>query len=76
MLPDFKNKMRAGFWDEYPIPLGRFQTPEEQARAIVFINSRAAAGITGTALLVDGGTFAAAATGRVEIPPMQVRETA
>lgn len=76
MLPDFKNKMRDGFWDEYPIPLGRFQTPAEQARAIVFINSRAAAGITGTALLVDGGTFAAAATGRVEIPPMQVRETA
>ena len=76
MLPDFKSKMRDGFWDEYPIPLGRFQTPEEQARAIVFINSRAAAGITGTALLVDGGTFGAAATGRVAIPPMQLKESA
>jgi NAD(P)-dependent dehydrogenase (short-subunit alcohol dehydrogenase family) len=74
MLPDFKNKMRDGFWDEYPIPLGRFQRPEEQARAMVFINSRAAAGITGTALLVDGGTAGAAATGRITIPPMQRRE--
>jgi NAD(P)-dependent dehydrogenase (short-subunit alcohol dehydrogenase family) len=73
MLPDFKSKLRDGFWDEYPIPLGRFQAPEEQARALVFINSRAATGITGTALLVDGGTFGAATTGRVEIPPMQLR---
>lgn len=74
MLPDFKSKMRDGFWDEYPIPLGRFQTPQEQARAMVFINSRAAAGITGTALLVDGGTAGAAATGRRTLPPMQRRE--
>jgi NAD(P)-dependent dehydrogenase (short-subunit alcohol dehydrogenase family) len=76
MLPDFKNKLRDGFWDEYPIPLGRFQTPQEQARALVFLNSPAAGGITGTMLLVDGGTFGAAASGRVEIPPMQLKESA
>ena len=74
MLPDFKRKLRDGYWDEYPIPLGRFQTPEEQAHALVFLGSRAAAGITGTALVVDGGTAGAAATGRVSIPPMQRRD--
>jgi NAD(P)-dependent dehydrogenase (short-subunit alcohol dehydrogenase family) len=73
MLPDFKDKLREGYWDSYPIPLGRFQSAEEQARALVFLNSPAASGITGAALLVDGGTFAAAATGRVTIPPMRLR---
>ena len=68
MLPDFKRKLRDGFWDEYPIPLGRFQTPAEQARALVFLGSDAAAAITGTALLTDGGTAGAVATGRMTLP--------
>jgi NAD(P)-dependent dehydrogenase (short-subunit alcohol dehydrogenase family) len=70
MLPDFRRKLRDGFWDEYPIPLGRFQTPEEQARALVFLNSDAAGGITGAALLTDGGTTSAAATGQVTLPAL------
>jgi NAD(P)-dependent dehydrogenase (short-subunit alcohol dehydrogenase family) len=35
--------------------LGRFETPDEIAAAIVFVSSAAASGITGTALRVDGG---------------------
>lgn len=73
MLPDFKRKLRDGFWDEYPIPLGRFLTPEDQARALVFLNSDAASGITGTALLTDGGTTSAAATGQVTLPALELR---
>jgi NAD(P)-dependent dehydrogenase (short-subunit alcohol dehydrogenase family) len=73
MLPDFKRKLREGFWDEYPIPLGHFQTPTEQARALVFLNSDAAAAITGTALLTDGGTVSAVATGRAALPPFGLR---
>ena len=73
MLPDFKRKLRDGFWDEYPIPLGRFLTPADQARALVFLNSDAASGITGTALLTDGGTVNAAATGQVTLPAIELR---
>jgi NAD(P)-dependent dehydrogenase (short-subunit alcohol dehydrogenase family) len=73
MLPEFKRKMQDGFWDRYPIPLGRFQSPSEQASALVFLNSDAAAAITGAALLTDGGTVSAAATGRVTLPAVQLR---
>jgi NAD(P)-dependent dehydrogenase (short-subunit alcohol dehydrogenase family) len=73
MLPDFKRKLREGFWDEYPIPLGRFLTPADQARALVFLNSEAASGITGISLLVDGGTASAAATGKVVMPAIEMR---
>jgi len=41
------------------IPLGRGGTPEEVARAIVFLASPLASYITGAALLVDGGQMAA-----------------
>jgi NAD(P)-dependent dehydrogenase (short-subunit alcohol dehydrogenase family) len=37
------------------IPLGRFGTPEDVARAILFLASDDAAYITGTTLVVDGG---------------------
>jgi NAD(P)-dependent dehydrogenase (short-subunit alcohol dehydrogenase family) len=76
MLPDFKRKLREGFWDEYPIPLGRFQTPAEQASALVFLNSDAAAAITGTALLTDGGTVSAASVGQVTLPSLELRASA
>lgn len=37
------------------MPLGRFGTPQEVARAMVFLSSPAASYITGTNLVIDGG---------------------
>jgi NAD(P)-dependent dehydrogenase (short-subunit alcohol dehydrogenase family) len=40
------------------VPLGRIGTPEETAQAVLFLVSDAAAYITGTSILVDGGGLA------------------
>lgn len=40
------------------VPLGRIGTPEEVAQAVLFLVSDAAAFITGTSLIVDGGGLA------------------
>jgi NAD(P)-dependent dehydrogenase (short-subunit alcohol dehydrogenase family) len=37
------------------IPIGRFGTPDEIAKAVVFLASDDASYITGTELFVDGG---------------------
>jgi len=40
------------------VPQGRMATPEEIASAVAFLLSDEAAGITGTDVVVDGGTIA------------------
>jgi 3-oxoacyl-[acyl-carrier protein] reductase len=40
---------------ERDIPLGRIGTPEELARAIVFLSSEMSSYVTGAMLPVDGG---------------------
>ena len=47
---------------------GRIGTPSDIADAVTFLVGPQASFITGTDLLVDGGSVAAVATGRVPLP--------
>ena len=67
MMPDFEEQMGKEFMDNYPIPLGRRQTPDEQAAPLIFLNSPAASAITGESILTDGGTMAALAVGTLDV---------
>ncbi len=67
MMPDFEAQVGKAFMDNYPIPLGRRQTPEEQAYPLIFLNSGAASSITGENILTDGGTMGAMVVGTLDI---------
>lgn len=51
-------------------PINRPSTPDEQATALVYLNSDAASYINGVALPVDGGFMGGVATGQVDLSAM------
>ncbi|MFD4356899.1 coniferyl-alcohol dehydrogenase [Nocardia sp. NPDC058518] len=59
ILDQLRTAYGSQYLDSIPKPLGRSADPAEQATALLFLNSRAAAYITGQVLWVDGGTLAA-----------------
>lgn len=65
MMPSFEQYMGKEFMDAFPKPLGRNSNPQEQAHLLVFLNSDAAAYITGTNVYSDGGFHAGLTTGRL-----------
>lgn len=72
MMPDFEAQVGKAFMDNYPIPLGRRQTPDEQAYPLIFLNSRAASAITGENITTDGGTMSALAVGNLDFSAFAV----
>ena len=48
-------------------PIGRRSTPEEQAAALIFLNSAPASYMSGLALPVDGGFMAGMMTGQIDL---------
>ena len=67
MMPSFESMAGKDFMDNYPIPLGRRSTPDEQAYPLIFLNSKAASFITGENLITDGGTTGAIMTGTIDM---------
>lgn len=71
MYAAFVETSGAEYMAEFPVPLGgRPLGVEDQADALLFLGSRRASAISGELLVVDGGTNAGLATGRVAMPKM------
>lgn len=60
ILDQLRTAYGQAFLDNISKPLGRVCDPEEQAAALVFLNSQAASYISGQVLWVDGGNLGAA----------------
>jgi len=66
MMPDFEEQVGKEFMDNFPVPLGRRSTPDEQAYPLIFLNSKAASFVTGENVITDGGTMGAIMTGNID----------
>jgi NAD(P)-dependent dehydrogenase (short-subunit alcohol dehydrogenase family) len=66
MWPHFERGAGKEYMNEFPRPIGRNSTPDEQASALLFLNSDAASYITGHNLFTDGGFMGALLTGQLD----------
>lgn len=66
ILDQLRTAYGQAFLDDIAKPLGRVCAPEEQAAALVFMNSQAASYISGQVLWVDGGNLGAATARELE----------
>ncbi len=65
ILDQLRTAFGQEFVESFQTPLGRVAGPDEQASALVFLNSAAARYITGEVLCVDGGAVAESFFGEV-----------
>lgn len=68
MLDEIALTTPAALIDIMAQPIGRRSTAAEQAGALLFLNSAAAAYLNGVVLPVDGGFIAARTTGKLDTP--------
>ncbi|HSW14562.1 MAG TPA: SDR family oxidoreductase, partial [Solimonas sp.] len=66
MMSHFEAATKASVLEAAMQPINRRSTPDEQAGALLFLNSAQASYINGVALPVDGGFMAGIATGQID----------
>ena len=67
MMDHFESATEARVLNTFIQPIDRRSTPEEQAAALIFLNSDKSSYINGVALPVDGGFLGGVATGQVDL---------
>lgn len=67
MMADFEAATPRAVLDAAAQPINRRSTPDEQATALVFLNSDWASYVNGVTLPVDGGFMAGIATGQIDV---------
>jgi NAD(P)-dependent dehydrogenase (short-subunit alcohol dehydrogenase family) len=66
MMPHFEDANGRDFMRNFPKPIGRNSTPDEQAWPLVFLGSPRASYVTGASLFADGGFTGALFTGQID----------
>ena len=66
MMPHFEKQVGKAFMDNFPKPIGRNSTSEEQAWPLAFLNSDAASYISGENIFTDGGCAGGILTGSID----------
>jgi len=66
MMPSFVEMMGADFFEKFPKPVGRNSRPEEQAWALVMLNSPRSSYTAATNLFTDGGFSGGLFTGSID----------
>lgn len=66
MMPSFVEQMGAEFFERFPKPVGRNSTPEEQAWALVMLNSPRSSYVAATNVFTDGGFSGGLLTGSID----------
>lgn len=66
MMPSFVESMGEEFFARFPRPVGRNSRPDEQAWALIMLNSPRSSYITATTLFTDGGFTGGLLTGSID----------
>jgi len=70
MMKSFESATPMAVLDAFTLPTGRRSTPEEQASALILLNSDGARFVNGVVLPVDGGFMGGLTTGQIDLGKM------
>jgi NAD(P)-dependent dehydrogenase (short-subunit alcohol dehydrogenase family) len=76
MMGEFHQASGKEMVDSMMGPLGRYSTPDEQAGALVLLNSHLAGVVNGVVLPVDGGFMGGLNTGQIDLSMMMAKASA
>lgn len=74
MMDHFESATDSRVLDAFVQPIDRRSTPDEQAAALIFLNSDVASYVNGVVLPVDGGFMGGMATGQIDLSALMPSE--